>query len=79
MIMTMRIIVNVEKEEMLGAVSMMNLLGNMNDELTEEVRKAVNGFTDEELTITDKRFRLSVIMSALSEICRISDETDKKQ
>ena len=79
MIMTMRIIVNVEKEEMLGAVSMMNLLGNMDDKLTEEVRKAVNGFTDEELTITDKNFRLSVIMAALSEICRRSEETDKKQ
>ena len=75
----MRITVNIEKEDMLGAVSMMKLMGKMDDEMSEVVKNAVNEFTEDELLIEEKDFKLAVLFAALSEICRRKDEeTDKR-
>lgn len=75
----MKITVNIEKEELLAAVSMMNLTGKMDDEMSEAVKNAVNEFAEDELLIEEKDFKLAVLFAALSEICRRKDEeTDKR-
>ena len=63
---------------MLGAVSMMKLMGKIDRETSDEVKKAVEEYTEDELVIEDKDFKLAMVMSALSEICRISETKKSK-
>lgn len=74
----MKITINIEKKYILGAVSMTKLMGKIDCETSDEVKRAVEEYTEDELVIEDKDFKLAMVMSALSEICRISETKKKK-